>query len=617
MKSSSRSFVPILVICGVVIGGVLTYLVFSSIFFLGKESIPNPQKNWSLPTAEENNEQMKSDLAALYPFSSTTTASVDSRDMAHVEWTAPTELTRKQMFDVLQGASSNPEQLKKILDVETSDFGISNYSGPPTDVLYPDGSFIGVDRMWKQGVIRDGEFTGATVYLIRLNGWNMGPGVSLYQIIRSKDGRQLFLSKSSDGRPSATSLGIDTIQVETDLIKLFGTVATPKLHVNEREFELTGSIVWGGEYIFDSSYSHTLDSKAIVVTDEGVSLYKSSDPYSSGCLAAILDSGLIVHYTAVIASQEGFGPKSGSDLGVVWNREYENETKYLGKVFGGCGGGYCANVVSSTLVGDESNLVIVGMVKGTGDSIYAPKDPMIHPLVKEAYDRWYDPSSVKKPTMEEMMDRMKVPVFFWKDPIGRWVEYGADSLIPQAECGKPVIYLYPEKQTDVRVALPKFINVTVSDPVYPSKGWNVTANPNGDLVSKADGKTYGSLYWEGTGVGYQPPTTGFVIKSTDVTSTLASLLTEYGLNQKESFEFMEFWLPEFSKTKAPYFRVSFLTDEWSKAAPLSVFPRPRTSIRVFMDWQALSAPISIPEPKITTPERDGFTLVEWGGTLYK
>ena len=78
-------------------------------------------------------------------------------------------------------------------------------------------------------------------------------------------------------------------------------------------------------------------------------------------------------------------------------------------------------------------------------------------------------------------------------------------------------------------------------------------------------------------------------------------------------DFMEFWVPRM--TGAPYYRISFLTDDWSKQVPLNVSPAPRTNIRLFMDWQKLSGPITLSEPQVVTPARNGFTLVEWGGLL--
>jgi hypothetical protein len=165
------------------------------------------------------------------------------------------------------------------------------------------------------------------------------------------------------------------------------------------------------------------------------------------------------------------------------------------------------------------------------------------------------------------------------------------------------------------VKLPPFINVTVSDPAYPVEGWRVTAQPDGKLTDHRDGKTYGSLYWEGTGVGYAAPKDGWVVKDGDVEKFLADTLPRYGLNETEAREFMEFWVPEMKG--APYYRVSFLTSAWSKAAPLYVSPRPKTVIRIFMDWQPLSGPMDLPAPEIVAPERNGFTLVEWGGTLFE
>ena len=36
-----------------------------------------------------------------------------------------------------------------------------------------------------------------------------------------------------------------------------------------------------------------------------------------------------------------------------------------------------------------------------------------------------------------------------------------------------------------------------------------------------------------------------------------------------------------------------------------------------MDYKALDKPIEVKEQKLTTPERNGFTVVEWGGSIIK
>ena len=69
-------------------------------------------------------------------------------------------------------------------------------------------------------------------------------------------------------------------------------------------------------------------------------------------------------------------------------------------------------------------------------------------------------------------------------------------------------------------------------------------------------------------------------------------------------------------TQKPYIFVTFLPQtEFDKVAPLYVDPAPDTVIRVFMDYQPLDKPITMREPFIMTPERKGFTVVEWGGRL--
>ena len=49
--------------------------------------------------------------------------------------------------------------------------------------------------------------------------------------------------------------------------------------------------------------------------------------------------------------------------------------------------------------------------------------------------------------------------------------------------------------------------------------------------------------------------------------------------------------------------------------PLIVTQNPDTVIRVLMEFKGLDEPIEgIKEQHIITPERKGFTVVEWGGT---
>ena len=64
----------------------------------------------------------------------------------------------------------------------------------------------------------------------------------------------------------------------------------------------------------------------------------------------------------------------------------------------------------------------------------------------------------------------------------------------------------------------------------------------------------------------------------------------------------------------PYNIISFQTDTYTDAAKLQINPAPDTVIRVFMTFKAADGMIRLLPQKLTAPEREGFTVVEWGGT---
>jgi len=74
---------------------------------------------------------------------------------------------------------------------------------------------------------------------------------------------------------------------------------------------------------------------------------------------------------------------------------------------------------------------------------------------------------------------------------------------------KPVIYLYPEQETDVRVTLDLAGELTCAYPAY-GDGWSVRAAPDGTLTDES-GQTYRYLYWEGTSGTDYDFSTGFCV----------------------------------------------------------------------------------------------------------
>ena len=176
---------------------------------------------------------------------------------------------------------------------------------------------------------------------------------------------------------------------------------------------------------------------------------------------------------------------------------------------------------------------------------------------------------------------------------------------------KPVIYLYPTQKTDVNVQMNLNGKFTCTYPDY-GDGWNVTANPDGKLINKADKKEYSYLYWEGTSNAQYDMSKGFVVKGSDTAEFLQKKLAYIGLTPKEYNEFIVYWLPKMQNN--PYNLITFQGNAYTDSAKLNITPKPDSVLRVFMAYQPLSKQITIPEQTLKTFERKGFTVVEWGGT---
>ena len=178
---------------------------------------------------------------------------------------------------------------------------------------------------------------------------------------------------------------------------------------------------------------------------------------------------------------------------------------------------------------------------------------------------------------------------------------------------KPVIYLYPQEPAEITVKLDYSGELTCTYPAY-SDGWTVWAEPDGTLTG-ADGQTYNYLYWEGANDVRYDFSQGFCVAGKDTAAFLEEALSRLGLTRREANEFIVFWLPQMEKN--PYNLISFQSDVYTEAAKLSIDPAPDTLLRVFMAWKPLEEAADIPAQELTAPERSGFTVVEWGGSLVK
>lgn len=177
---------------------------------------------------------------------------------------------------------------------------------------------------------------------------------------------------------------------------------------------------------------------------------------------------------------------------------------------------------------------------------------------------------------------------------------------------KPIIYLYPKETMQISIKLGKDENLTCTYPKYEGE-WNVTANPNGDLIDTKTGRNLYSLYWEGKHSTEFNTQDGFVIKGADTAKFLEEKLEILGLTDRESEEFIIYWLPQMENNKYNYIRFCTM-DEINENMPLEISEKPDSLIRVFMIFEPLDEYKEVPEQKLTTPKREGFVAVEWGGS---
>ena len=187
---------------------------------------------------------------------------------------------------------------------------------------------------------------------------------------------------------------------------------------------------------------------------------------------------------------------------------------------------------------------------------------------------------------------------------------------PNPETAKPVIYLYPEQETKVNVQLDFNGTLTSTYPTLPPEGWSVTAQPGGTLTDE-EGRSYRYLFWEGVANVDWKQDSGFLVKAEDAREFLEESLTQLGLNELEQNDFITYWLPKLEKNGESF--VTFAAKQYTDNAVLTVTPQPDSVLRVQMliskvDDSNRAAFQKLPEQELPRFEREGFVLVEWGGT---
>ncbi len=523
------------------------------------------------------------------------------------------------------------------VDVGTIDWQERQVISIPKHIFTPEYLEIYVENseytaFYKVGQVTSGSYQEADVIIANIPADGMFFGQPTYYFLRQNN-QYTLLSRQSDYYDGSRMFDAENISVNEELVLRDLEYPQTFTNTNGQTFQLqNNNNYFFADYPQDILKPVFTDSRfgQVYTTD-----YTAFDPHVSAqelSQYGIFDDGgfyfkqpdgLIGVYSLQPLIIDAGNFISDQILKVTWNDGTVNQNAYEYTDGAGCGStNYASVVVNNKLaapikgnsnhtvsINPATDLQVVGTT--TAGDIYGFTDYQ-HPYLQWFYDnRYYVNTDKEKLTLEELAAQH--PIVFWQDPFNRLIKLTANTFLPAAECGKPVIYLYPQETTDVTVQVAPQGGFTFTEPEYPAGGWQVTADPDSWLTD-ADGTVWPYLFWEGRGGLYQAPDRGWVIAQDEVDQFLTDKLTALGLVGREITEFKEFWLPRMNQ--APYYFVSFYGNQaMDILAPLTITPQPDTVIRVLMDYQPLEAPIEVEPFTITTPERHGFTVVEWGGVI--
>jgi hypothetical protein len=171
---------------------------------------------------------------------------------------------------------------------------------------------------------------------------------------------------------------------------------------------------------------------------------------------------------------------------------------------------------------------------------------------------------------------------------------------------KPAVYLYPLEELNIKVKVEVNGKLTLTEPLY-GNGWDVNATPDGLIDNKFD-----YLFYEADLNRIELPEEGWIVEFKELEKWFDDYLPQLGLNTKEKEQFKEYWLKNLKKSN--YYEIKLLDNKFlEENMKLKISPEPQTLIRLNFYFKPSIEKRELKKPSISTPERKGFTVVEWGG----
>lgn len=177
---------------------------------------------------------------------------------------------------------------------------------------------------------------------------------------------------------------------------------------------------------------------------------------------------------------------------------------------------------------------------------------------------------------------------------------------------KPNIYLYPEAEAALSVTfgLPALLTATLPD--YHTQ-WQVIASPDGSLTNLDGNSACDYLFYESlTDPALFARDSGWILSASTREAQFREILAAYGFNEREISDFVAFWTEKLTPG-TDYVIYPQLTAAVDGAMPITVYPAPANSFRLWFAFEAYPGGQAPTTPVVTAMDRDGYTLVEWGG----
>lgn len=224
----------------------------------------------------------------------------------------------------------------------------------------------------------------------------------------------------------------------------------------------------------------------------------------------------------------------------------------------------------------------------------------------QIYSKWWH--ETKEEIILKSQNRIFLEIYFSAKPFQiPNINYNFD---------KPVIYIYSDKKQKVDIELDFQGEIKFSYPKYES-GWSFITDVDG-VLEKGE-KKFRYLFWDGEiafkDLNIDILSEGFIVASDSLVDFFHMNLSKIGLTSIEQQDFITYWVPQMISNKQNFIQFVF-NEEYDSIVQLKIIPKPDNLIRLFMFWMEvpLNKNIEVKKQEIPKYSRDGFSVIEWGGS---